>query len=196
MNLSKVVLDAISAEIGKIHTMLPARIVAIDGNDVDVQPLIYVPQGGKFRKLPILPAVPFFSFGFGNTGLFIRPEVGMDCFVLCNESSLDNYLESRDYAIADSTRRFDLTDAVVIAGVTDYTESSNPVSLRTKEGSVDISDSGDVVLNEGVNHAVSYEELAIAFNTLKAEFDSVASVVGKPPSLADISNSKVDKVRL
>lgn len=176
--------------------MIPARIVAIDGSDVDVKPLISVRSGIGNRELPLIPAVPFISFAFSGSGLFVKPAVDMDVLICCAEVSCDGYLTLADYAIAQDGRKFDLTDAFVISGVNTYIAEKD-VELRANSGGSVTIDSGIVEINEGSNHAVSFEQLQDAWNLLITEVTAIATIAGaKPPTNTLFDLCKVEKVKL
>lgn len=190
MNLSNVLKDLVSSQINKIHTALPARIVAVYGTDVDVNPLISVKQGSGFRKLPIIPSVPFVSFAYGGNGLFVKPMVGMDVLLLCTEVNIDNYMETNNFCTSGDGRSYSLTDAVCVAGFNNYI-TTYPVELRTEKGNVGIDELGNVVLNDGVDHAVSFEKLYTKLTILTTELKSAGI-----PTTVEFSDIKVEKVLL
>lgn len=90
----------------------------------------------------------------------------------------------------------------------------------TIKSKIYLNKSGEIVANDGTDYAVKYNELKTAFDKLKSDFNSLVSLynahihaipgvmLGGPgtassptvstgsPSTADMSNSKVEKVRL
>lgn len=70
----------------------------------------------------------------------------------------------------------------------------------TKAAKLRLRKNGDLRFNDGIDYAVKFNELQISFNELQAKFNAhVHNALGAPtatPSVADISTSKVEKVRL
>jgi hypothetical protein len=217
IDFSKVVREAITSQINAIHTSMPAKIVRVDKDSIDVQPLISIQQGVEYRQLPLLYNVPYLSSSFGKRGIFVKPKVGDDVLIIFTEVNIDNFLIDGNSQIADDNRKFSLSDAVAICGINSFdnvTKLNNDESviLVNENAKVSLKDNGDLVLNEGDDYAVKFNELKKQFNTLKDEFDAHVHVASLPvnssgnasgtvnailvKSLANIDTCKVNKVRL
>lgn len=124
--LDELLQDAITAELaGRVHVALPARVVSYDQakQTANVQPILR----GRFRaedgtvtsyQLPQIVNVPV-AFPQGGGFSITWPLAQGDVVQLViNERSLDEWkgANGADVAPADP-RRFDLTDAVAVAGV-------------------------------------------------------------------------------
>lgn len=92
--------------------------------------------------------------------------------------------------------------------------TDNPVTQKLAK--IRLNSSSEVVMNDGTDYAVKYNELKTAFDQLKADFDALVAVFNAhlhsgvtaggsntgavsatgTPSTADMSGSKVDTVRM
>ena len=117
-------------------------------------------------------------------------------------------LEIEDSYLVGISVSDDLTPTVN-AGEKEFYSTDDPVT--TKKAKIKLTSGEEIVLNDGTDYAVAYEDLKSAFDQLKSDFNShihtttatigVGPAVGviSPPtasSTADMSGAKVEKVRL
>lgn len=141
-----------SKSMQNVHTCFPAVVESVDGWFVDCKPLVKFPtEDGDLQEAPILPDVPLIMPRGATRGIVWGVEVGDFVMVMVSEGSLDEWvMSSGDGVNSDDPRRFNLSDAVAIAGIFPYGFASTPpvssgeVAMWNNEVSVKISKNGDV----------------------------------------------------
>jgi len=220
MSFSAFLEDFWNDKASQIQLGAPGKITKFDKEKMraDVQPLFNIKNNlDEETPLPILADVPVL-FTYSN-GFFIRPEYANNDYVWIGFSTHDI-----EFALGGETRTasgslFSAENAVVLGS---YSINSFSESLFTKDGlilgkgqiSIRISQD-EILLNEGTDYAVKYEELKKAFDELKSDFNNFVNITynlhnhptaapGAPstPSVtgtqssADMQQAKVEKVRL
>lgn len=226
-----------------VHTHLPAEVVSYDAgtNLVSIQPCIDRmriddPNNTESVRLPQIDDVPVHHFGSGKCLLTVAPQPGSYGSYHVSERSLTKWINQGGIATPDNHRKFDISDGFFIPGIyptiidgnnglVEEDISTDRIELRTRTGNttvavldnenVEITADDEITFNQGTDYAVRYDQLKIAFDELKSDFNtfvtvtynlhnhptappgvvSVPSVVDVP-STADISNSKVSEIRM
>lgn len=174
INLSSVIFDAIESKTSSINTAIPARVEAVDGYDLDVKPLILKRTGRGYVSLPTVYSVPFVTPSVGNIGVFFIPKVGDEVLLIVCKDDFDVWYETAKEAKPNDTTSFNLSNAIAICGFSSLpnredTPKENELRIQNKETKIVIKANGDIVINDGNKHLVSYEDLVsqvAAMNTL------------------------------
>ena len=122
-----------------LHTVIPGKIVAVNGANAAVQPLGQTrTSDGKLMDYPQLPSVPIVMpmSSSGGVGIAYPVRAGDSCLVLISETELDAW---RTGAKAQGSLRFDLSNAVCLPGLLNYCPSALATACST--GAVVISGS-------------------------------------------------------
>lgn len=119
--------QVISARFEGVHTCLPATVQSYDHRrrKASVQPMIQKAYlSGKNESLPVLSDVPV-VWPAGGGGVFTFPlRRGDGILLVFSERNLENYLESGRNSPPKDGRKFDLSDAIAIPGLYDFTKTS------------------------------------------------------------------------
>lgn len=112
-SLSEVLADAIALAQAQIHTALPARVVAVHGAVVDVQPVIQAVVNDVPVTLPIFPGVPlYWPSGFAGP-----VAAGDYCLLVVAERALDGWWVGQDGVPPVEERMHDYSDCIALAGI-------------------------------------------------------------------------------
>jgi hypothetical protein len=113
--LTDIIEDAISYYLERVHTILIAKVVAVNGNTVDCQPTVKRQVGTTIIDQPIFPSVPVLVPGDGSSFYFQTPiTVGSYVLLACCESDFSNWWGGNDNDSPQTSRTYDYSDAVVI----------------------------------------------------------------------------------
>jgi hypothetical protein len=160
----------INQEIEAIHTALPAKVVRVDGMNIDAEPLVNLFKNGTHRILPTIYSVPFMPPRMKKCGIQWNPEVGDKVMLLVMELSIDNLMVGSGSSVVNSEdgRRFDLSDAVAISGFLNDSEnkpipSTDGIKVFYEDQSITIKKNGDIVIGGGaVTQALLTEAFKLA----------------------------------
>jgi hypothetical protein len=208
------------------HFCMPAVVTAFDANlqTVSVQPaLMTLAQDSTVPEMhPIIEDVPVVFPGGG--GFFLTFDILPGSYVLLvfAERSIENWADLGGIADPQSTRKCDLSDAIAIPGLLPTPNVLVPgvdslaATLRNKLGTsyVKVTDAA-VEINGNTDYAVAYNDLKLAFDQLKSDFNNFVTTVYNlhnhptapvgpvsPPSVpgtssaADMSAAQVPTVKL
>lgn len=197
LELCRVVNSAISSQINKIHTSFPAKVVAVNGLDIDVQPVMLVKQGSGTRKLPMIHCVPFLTPSVGNFGIYFTPKVGDEVLILCTEIPYDDWMISGQECLCLSNRRFDISDAVAICGFSSEPNRYIPehdLEIRTDKSSVVFSGE-EVILNGGSDTIPKYQNVHTIFTEIFEVFATLGRTLS-PESYKALQTLEAGKVKV
>lgn len=137
----------------EIHTCLPGKIIAWDGERATVQPAL--PKklaNGTSLNAPSIVSVPVcFPVGDNGHALISVPLKAGDAVMLnFSERSLENWLSGSDTA-PDDPRRYDLSDCFATPAVRPMVGKADTdnLSLMYNGGSIKIAPSGAITLTAG-----------------------------------------------
>jgi hypothetical protein len=225
------------AMIGGVHTAFPGMVQSYDPATMraEIQPCLMrkyynLPDA---TPLPTLLEVPVLFMSTGSIHIIAPPDVGSYVLIVCSERSLDSWLTSGGVVDPVNPRKFDLSDAVAIPGLFPLSNAAavapsvaaGVLEIRNSAGTCIFSMSQtEIGLQCGaaipaVDYAVKYDQLKIAFDSLKGTVNSLTSALGGllghvhpgvtvgsgstgasltvvPASTADMSLAKVENVRL
>jgi len=166
-------------KIAEITTSVLKRFYGSPGDSVSVNLESHGQDNGEYYQLP---------------GFFCRPHDGAQGVVIdCNGNNI--VVSAHDYRLSITT---DKGETLL------YSYNSSGVI----QGKILIDKDGNIVINDGDDFAVKFNELKTAFDQLKSDFDlhvhnyvdsPIGSSVTSPisiPSTADMSSAKVDKVKI
>lgn len=112
-SLTEVLQDAIALAQAQIHTALPARVVAVNGALVDVQPVIQAVVNDVPVTLPVFPGVPV----YWPSGYAGPVAVGDYCLLIVAERCLDAWWVGQDGVPPVEERMHDYSDCIALAGI-------------------------------------------------------------------------------
>lgn len=111
----------ISQRLEAMWTAIPAVVTKTNLTTMkcDVMPKMKLenPQTEELEELPIILDVPVAFQKTAGSVLIMPPEVGDVVLVLFSKYALDNLLKDVQTADHDDVRRFDIGDALIIAGL-------------------------------------------------------------------------------
>lgn len=120
--LPDVMHDAIVTALANTHTILIARVEAVNATTIDVQPVIQRVVDGVNVSLPLFPSVPPI-FMQGGSSYDAHPiAVGDYCLLLINERCFDRWYAGADGVPPLEFRMHDYSDGFALVGV-------NPASM-------------------------------------------------------------------
>ena len=145
---------AILYQLTNIHTALPGAIISYDytKQKASIQPLLNkVWADGTTTPVPVLENVPVIFPRAGGASLTFPVAEGDTCLLLFMERSIDNWLMTGGQVDPNDPRKFDLSDAVALMGLSPFSQNSlsdnNDDLLLTYNGSsFRIKKNGDVVI--------------------------------------------------
>jgi len=120
--------QAIEHRLSDVHTCLPAQIISYDHTKekASVEPLLKRKyRDGKIDRLPIIVNVPVVWPRSGGCSLTFPVKKGDGCLLIFSERSLDKWLSVGGVVEPDDPRKFDLTDAIALMGLTSFAEESD-----------------------------------------------------------------------
>lgn len=175
--LRDLITQAIDFRLYDIHTHLPAVILSYDSNlkKVSVRPTIKKTlSDGTTAQMPIISNIPLISaFGSGQ-GLSLPVNVGDYCLLMFSERSLDRWLTFGGEVDNPDPRIFDLNDAIALAGLMPFNESSgipnnDDVVLKNGNGTISIQPNGTVIINSNgtIIKADPFGKVAIGFGGIE-----------------------------
>ena len=123
---------AVDSRIAGIHTALPGRVEEYDhqAQKANVQPLIKKKYlDGKVESLPIINDVPIIwprTTGVGKASVSFTFPVRKDdlCLLVFAERALENWRTAGGEQEPGDPRKYDLTDAVAIMGLSPFSQES------------------------------------------------------------------------
>lgn len=145
----------VRAMLAQVHTAMPAQIEAYDyaTRKADVQPLIkQVYSDGTIAAYPVISAVPVVMPAGGGAVIKLPVAVGDVVLLVCCERSLDKWLQTGGMSTPTLNHKFQLMDAVAIAGLFPFSESSpatdaDSLEILYRGASVQITAGGQVRIN-------------------------------------------------
>lgn len=117
VELNDVLGDAMNTALANTHTILIAKIVAVNGQTIDVQPVIQRVVDGENADLPIFPAVPPVFLQGGES--YDAHPVAVDdyCLLLVSERCFDRWYDGADNVPPIEQRMHDYSDCFALVGV-------------------------------------------------------------------------------
>lgn len=171
VELPDVMNDAILTALANTHTILIARVEAVNAKTIDVQPVIQRVVDGVAVDLPLFPDVPPI-FLQGGSSYDAHPIAAGDyCLLLINERCFDRWYAGDDGVPPLEPRMHDYSDGFALVGV-------NPSSMA-KTIPTTIERMGDSTVTGAWVHTGSYAltgPLTVTGNT-----DSTTYSVGGTP---------------
>lgn len=216
-DLASVINDAINTSLKELHTSLPGIIISFDPVTqlADIQPTIKRSINGELINLPVLSGVPIRFYHTNKFSIAIPLEKDDEVEIKFCERSLDMWLTYGDIQNPFDFRKHDLSDAY--AQPTLYSQKnlipdfpSDNLEIKSNNGTakIEVTPDDDLILNSGVDFAVQFTALQTAFDELKLAFNThthvyapgpltpIPTAVAVPQSIADISLSKIDTIKV
>lgn len=176
-NMTDAIRQSILYQLNNVHTALPASIVEYDftTQKATVQALLNkVWTDGTDTPIPILQNVPVIFPRAGGASLTFPVVSGDTCLLLFIERSIDQWLISGGQVSPQDPRKFDLSDAVAIMGLSPFSQESlatnnSDVLLTYKDSSIRIQADGEVDIKTSSKVAIgtlSTELLDVLSQTL------------------------------
>ncbi|MFT9498015.1 Gp138 family membrane-puncturing spike protein [Anaerosolibacter sp.] len=143
------------AEVENIHTAVPGIIQSYDVATglAEVKPATTINlDGGRKVEYPVITGVPvIFPSGMGGNASITWPIAkGDECIILFAETSIDDWLLGSQ---SDDVRRFDITDAMCIPGLSKNGYQSlknNPrsINIQYQDNIVKVGDKIEIIGND------------------------------------------------
>lgn len=172
--LPDVMNDAILTALANTHTILIARVEAVNATTIDVQPVIQRVVDGVNISLPLFPSVPPI-FLQGGSSYDAHPITAGDyCLLLINERCFDRWYAGDDGVPPLEFRMHDYSDGFALVGV-------NPAAMA-KTIPTTIERFGDSTVTGAWVHSGSYAltgPLTVTGNTESSTYS-----VGGTPGLS------------
>lgn len=168
-----------------LHTCLPGIITAFDATlrTCSVQPGLKRLYSGdeEFTLLPIQEDVPVYYPGSNGFYLEVELKAGDEVLCVVSERAIDDWLDQGGTVDLSSSRRFNLSDIVVLPGLKTKVNVQGPVgsgiALRNAEGTVHVRVESDVITAQ-----VETTKMEV-----KTEGVLVEPVIPLAPILTDVS---------
>lgn len=156
-SLAQTIIDAVQTELGKVHTMLPGQVVAVDvaSGKCDVQPLIQrLGINGNPVSLPVIPHCPIAFYRSGGAAIYLPVHVGDYVEIRFCERSLDIWLTKGGTVDPQDKRKFNLSDAIVYPGLYPFSNpptAADPANLVivNQTAKITMRPSGQITLTSG-----------------------------------------------
>lgn len=140
----------------QLHTAMPGIVTEFDGTErtCSVQPALKRLFTGdeEATLLPIQEDVPVLYPGSNEFYLEFELKSGDEVLCVVSERAIDQWLDQGGPIDPQSSRRFSLSDIVVIAGLKSKTNIQGPVgegiALRNAEGDVFVRVKSDIISNQ------------------------------------------------
>ena len=176
--LTTVTNDAILTALANTHTILIARVEAVNATTIDVKPVIQRVVDGNNIDLPLFPGVPP-VFLQGGSSYDAHPIAAGDyCLLLINERCFDRWYAGEDGVPPLEFRMHDYSDGFALVGI-------NPASMA-KTIPATIERMGDSTVTGAWVHSGSYSltgPLGVTGNTDSSTY-SVGGAAGWTGSFA------------
>jgi hypothetical protein len=142
--------DSIIEALSNTHTVLIAKVVAVNDTTINVRPVINRKVNGESIKLPVFPYVPPIFLQGGSSYTAHPIAIGDYCLLLINERCFDKWYHGSDYVNPPEYRMHDYSDAFAIVGVNPLSTALSIPDVITRIG--DTYEEGDVVNIGDRNH--------------------------------------------
>lgn len=144
--LSKLLQNAISSYLIDVHTALPAKIESYKNGKAEVTLCLQRKVNDELITLPKLVDVPvmFPRTNGGKSFLSMPIKKGDTGLVIFTERSIDRWKVGGGIVDPKDTRKFDLSDAVFIAGLYDF---SKPLNYSNSEAIELVNDKASIILH-------------------------------------------------
>jgi len=122
-SLATTIQNTFQAMVANMNTSLPGEIVEYDfrSKKASVKPLIKKKKlSGRTLTLPIIQNVPVVFPGTQNYGIHFPLRKGDSVLIVFSQRSLEKWLSSGQDVDPQDTRKFDLSDAIAIPGLTSF----------------------------------------------------------------------------
>lgn len=189
--LTDAIRNAVLYQLMNVHIAFPAKVIKYDYTvkKAQLQPMIDKKfTDGTVQPMPILNDVPVIFPVAGGASLTFPVNEGDTCLVVCCERCIDTWVETGQQAPPPDPRKWDLSDAVAIVGLTPFNvenpATNNTDVLLTYKGSkIIIRENGDVVIDTASKVAIgtsANELLKILSDLLDSLSTSITTTVGQP----------------
>ena len=105
------------SRITELNTVMPAQVVAVNADSVDVRPTIARVFAEEIIDPPIVQQVPLIWPCGGGTNFTWPINVGDYVLLLCSQRNIERWLGGEDFKPPPDSSLLELTDAFAIAGI-------------------------------------------------------------------------------
>ena len=155
VTMTDAIRQSILFQLNNVHTALPGAIISYDYTlqKASIQPLLNKSWAdGTTTVMPVLENVPVIFPRSGGASLTFPVVQGDPCLLLFIERSIDQWLTQGGQVTPQDPRKFDLSDAVAIMGLSPFSTTSpamnnSDVLLTYENSSITIKANGDIVIN-------------------------------------------------
>jgi len=122
ISLTTVINKAFSYHFKRLNTTILCEVVALNGNNVDLQPLIkskYRDEENNItdRLAPILLNIPVLTLQAGGFSVRMPISVGDQGLAMVNQRDIRNWKKTRGVSTQSSTRKFDINDSFYLGAI-------------------------------------------------------------------------------
>ncbi len=138
----------------KINTCLPCKIVATNGINFDIQPIVSLIDS-QDKEFPhgIIRNVPYVQIAGGIAGIIISPEIGDIVLGVFSQRDITEIKNDWQNGRPDSNRKFNLADAICIGLLsnnkpTTYIKiTKNGIEMQSQDKPITINNTNDITVN-------------------------------------------------
>lgn len=194
-SISDTIDKRILRELSNIYTATPGRIESYNATQkrVSVKPLIRKKfNDGTIVELPVVDNVPIVFPMTSDSGIRFPVKRNDTCLLVFGMRSLDEWLTRGGLVTPDDSRKFDLSDAICIPGLSPFSD----LQLQNNSDCYMFNDSGKVVINDDGKIAIgnNQAELLAIIDKLLELLTSAICVPGG--SLSNVSQIAAERVKL
>jgi len=116
-NLYDTLKDAMSSVLANVHTVLIAKITAVNEATINAKPVINRVVDNASIELPEFIEIPVINIQGGGSYLAMPLAVGDYCMLLITERCFDRWWNGEDNIEPLEMRMFDYSDAIALVGI-------------------------------------------------------------------------------
>ena len=143
LELNRVIQKMIKSDRANLHTMTIGRVITVNAESIDVQPVINRIVNGESIALPVFKNVPPVFLQGGATYEAFPITAGDYCLLMVNERSFDKWYSGQDEVEPIEQRLHDYSDCFALCGVNPLSSAKTiPSDKIVREGNTKIT--GDI----------------------------------------------------
>lgn len=157
-NLYDTLKDAMSSVLANVHTVLIAKITAVNEATINAKPVINRVVDNASIELPEFIEVPAFTLQGGGSSLSMPIAVGDYCLLIITERCFDRWYAGQDFIEPLEMRMFDYSDAIAFVGINTLGKAITIPDTATFQGDLivngNITVNGDITCNGTITATV------------------------------------------
>lgn len=157
-NLYDTLKDAMSSVLANVHTVLIARITAVNEATINAKPVINRVVDNASIELPEFIEIPVINIQGGGSYLAMPLAIGDYCMLLITERCFDRWWNGEDNIEPLEMRMFDYSDAIALVGINNKNGLIAIPTTATFQGDLivngNITVNGDITCNGTITATV------------------------------------------